>query len=261
MAKAMDRLVEVMRRLRDPESGCPWDLAQNFQSIAPHTLEETYEAIEAIEENDTPAMIDELGDLLFQIIFYAQLGSEAKLFDLETIASRAADKMIERHPHIFAKRDAKTAGEVLVNWEEDKALKREEKGHKSALDGISRALPAMLRAVKLQRRAARVGFDWKEARDVLSKIREEIDELEAESELEPMSEELGDLLFSVINLARKLGIEPESALRSTNRKFERRFREIERRLHTAGRKMQESSLPELETLWTSVKKDLKKDSK
>jgi nucleoside triphosphate diphosphatase len=256
MTKSVERLVEVMRRLRDPKSGCPWDLAQNFQSIAPHTLEETYEVIEAIEENDTPAMIDELGDLLFQIIFYAQLGSEAKLFDLDLIASRAADKMIERHPHIFAERDAKTAGEVLVNWEEDKALKREAKGRTSALDGISRALPAMLRAVKLQKRAARVGFDWKEARDVLSKIREEIDELEAESEAEPMSEELGDILFSVINLARKLDIEPERALRTTNRKFERRFREIERRIHTAGRKVQECSLQELETLWTSVKKDL-----
>jgi ATP diphosphatase len=245
-----------MRRLRDPESGCPWDLAQNFQSIAPHTLEETYEVIEAIEQNDIEAMIDELGDLLFQIIFYAQLGSEAKLFDLEMIASRVAEKMIERHPHIFGERSAKTADEVLVNWEAAKAKKRQARtGQASALDGISHALPAMLRAAKLQKRAARVGFDWHEAKDVLAKIREEIDELEAENDAEAMKAECGDLLFTVINLARKLDIEPESALRKTNRKFERRFREVESRLHFVGKKPEEASLEEMETLWRAIKKE------
>lgn len=262
MSNAIDRLVGVMRRLRDPKSGCPWDLDQNFASIAPHTLEETYEVIEAVEQHDTHAMLDELGDLLFQIVFYAQLASEEKLFDLDAIATKVCDKMIERHPHIFDTRDVKTASDVLVNWEADKAAKRDAKAAAegrpvSALDGISQALPALLRAVKLQKRAARVGFDWEDARGVLGKIKEEIAELEAEIDRESsknaMKDECGDLLFAVINLARKLDIEPESALRSTNRKFERRFREVEQRLVAEGKKIEESSLEEMEHHWIAIK--------
>ena len=215
-----------MARLRDPNGGCPWDLEQDFKSIAPHTLEETYEVVEAIEQGKPAAMKDELGDLLFQIIFYAQMGREAGLFDLDQIANHAADKMIERHPHVFGDRDANTAQAVLSNWENDKAKKREAAADGkpvSALDGVSTALPASTRAVKLQNRAARVGFDWPEARDIIAKIREEIAEMEAEMDTsdnhDAIEDEFGDVFFAVINLARRLKVDPETALRRTNRKF------------------------------------------
>jgi ATP diphosphatase len=185
MSAAITRLIDVMARLRDPQKGCPWDVEQTFKSIAPYTIEETYEVVEAIENDDPQAIKDELGDLLFQIVFHAQMAREAGLFDLEQIANHVADKMIERHPHVFGDRDAVTAGHVVANWENDKAVKREAQAIKegralSVLDGVSTALPAATRAVKLQKRAARVGFDWPNARDVLAKIREEIAELEVE---------------------------------------------------------------------------------
>jgi len=269
MSKEMERLIEVMRRLRDPKGGCPWDLEQDLRSIAPHTLEETYEVVEAIEGGDPQAIKEELGDLLFQIVFHAQMASEAGLFDLEQIAGAVADKMIERHPHVFGDRDAHTAAAVLANWEADKAKKREAQARAdnrpvSALDGVSAALPALSRALKLQERAARTGFDWAEAADILAKIREEIGELESEikkQEKDGVEDELGDLFFAVVNLARRLDVDPETALRGTNRKFERRFREIEVRLAAQGRKLEDASLEEMEDIWTAIKQEEKRAKK
>ncbi|MGE3622408.1 MAG: nucleoside triphosphate pyrophosphohydrolase [Bdellovibrionales bacterium] len=261
----MDKLVEVMARLRNPEGGCPWDLEQNFKTIAPHTLEETYEVVEAIEQDNPQAIKEELGDLLFQIVFYAQLGREAGLFDLDAIAESVADKMIERHPHVFGDRDARTADAVLANWENDKASKREAEAQAgkriaSALDGISTALPANLRALKLQKRAARVGFDWTDARDILAKIAEEIGELETEmhaNNTDAIEDEFGDLLFALINLARRLQVDPEGALRRTNRKFETRFREVERRIQEGGKTMDQATLDEMEKIWVAIKMEEK----
>lgn len=266
MSKPIDRLVEIMARLRNPNGGCPWDLEQTFKTIAPYTLEETYEVVEAIEQNDPKAMMEELGDLLFQVIFHAQMGQEAGLFDLDKIASHVSDKMVERHPHVFGDRDAKTAVAVLTNWEADKAKKRAAEAQKenralSALDGVTAALPAMSRAIKLQNRAARVGFDWTNARDILAKIKEETSELEAEisaqSGKDRIEDELGDLFFALVNLARRLEIDPETALRRTNRKFERRFRAIELRLAAEGRRIEDASLEEMERIWVAVKEEEK----
>lgn len=266
MSKALDKLLDVMARLRDPKTGCPWDLEQNFQTIAPYTLEETYEVVEAIEKNDPQAMKDELGDLLFQIVFHAQMGREAGLFTFDEIAEHVADKMIERHPHVFGDRDANTAQAVLTNWESDKAAKREaaakaEGRSLSVLDGVTSSLPAATHAVKLQNRAARVGFDWTDAKDILAKIREETDELEVEINAkagkDAVEDELGDLFFALVNLARRLEVDPETALRRTNRKFERRFREIETRLAAQGRNIANASLDEMERIWVEVKNEEK----
>lgn len=258
-----------MARLRDPKGGCPWDLEQNFLTIAPYTIEETYELVEAIESNEPKAIKEELGDVLFQVVFHAQMASEAGLFDLDSVAKTVADKMIERHPHVFGDRDAKTSNDVLVNWESDKAAKRAKQAASegrvpSALDGVSAALPAATRAVKLQTRAARVGFDWAEAKDVLAKIREEIAELESEittaanaPNRDALEDELGDVFFAVANLARKLDIDPETALRRTNRKFERRFRGIEEALAKQGRQLSDASLNEMEKIWNEIKAEEK----
>ena len=249
-----------MARLRDPNGGCAWDLEQNFQSIAPHTLEETYELLEAIENNDTNAIKDELGDVLFQVVFHAQMASEAGLFDLDSVAGAVTDKMIERHPHVFGTRDVKTAAGVVDNWEADKEAKRKAQATgtpHSVLEGVCTALPAATRAVKLQKRAARVGFDWAEAKDVLAKIREEITELEHEisvnADKDFLEDELGDVFFAVTNLARKLDIDPETALRRTNRKFERRFQGIETALATQGSNISDASLDEMERIWNEIK--------
>jgi ATP diphosphatase len=268
MSTALDRLIQVMTQLRDPKTGCPWDLEQNFKSIAPYTIEETYEVVEAIESNDPDAMKDELGDLLFQVIFHAQIGRDAGLFDIDQIANHVTDKMIERHPHVFGDRDAVTAHDVLTNWESDKAAKRKAKadaaGQKeSALNGVSTALPAATRAVKLQKRAARVGFDWSAPADVINKIREELDELQVEiakdkiTNADAMEDELGDVFFALANLARHLDIDPETALRRTNRKFERRFRAIETQLASRNKKIEDATLDEMETIWNAVKAEEK----
>ena len=261
MSKGMERLLQVMARLRDPNGGCPWDLEQSFKSIAPYTLEETYEVVDAIERDDKQAIKEELGDLLFQVVFHAQMGSEAGLFTFDEIAAAVADKMVERHPHVFGNRNAANAAAVVTNWEADKAKKREAQAKAenraiSALDGVTTALPAMTHAVKLQSRAARVGFDWAEARDVLAKIQEEAGELGAEinsGNKDAREDELGDLLFAVTNLARKLDIDPETALRRTNRKFERRFREVETRLAAQGKPLPGASLEEMESTWINIK--------
>ena len=242
---SLDRLVAIMKRLRHPMTGCEWDSVQTFATIAPYTIEEAYEVADAIARDDTGALADELGDLQLQVVFHAQMAEEAGHFTLDDVIDRICDKMERRHPHIFG--DAEHGGHHL--WEVIKAEERAASPDKSALAGIALALPALERAAKLQRRAAQTGFDWPDASGPRAKIDEELAELEAETDHEPMFEEMGDLLFAVVNLARKLNIEPEAALREANRKFERRFREIEKAPDFA-----KLSLDEKEELWRAAKK-------
>ena len=241
----LERLREIMRRLRDPKTGCEWDTVQTFESIAPYTIEEAYEVADAISRKDMDGLADELGDLQLQVVFHAQMAEETGQFTLEDVISRICDKMERRHPHIFG--DAEHGGHHL--WEKIKADERATDPDKSALAGVALALPALERAAKLQRRAARVGFDWPDVSGPRAKIDEELAELEAESEHPRMLEELGDLLFAVVNLARHLNIEPEAALREANRKFESRFRAIEQEPGFI-----QMSLNEKEALWVRAKK-------
>ncbi len=252
--EGVQKLLSVMARLRAP-GGCPWDLEQTHQSLAKDLLEEAYETVEAIESGDLLHLREELGDLLLQVVFHAQIAEESGHFDFDGIARHEADKMIERHPHVFGDRDGvKTAQDVLTNWEADKAQKRAAEG---VLDGVSVALPALARALKLQQRAARVGFDWSDPKDILGKIREETEELAVEiasgKSKEAMTDELGDLFFVLVNLARHLKIDPETALRGTNAKFEARFRFIEKSLAAQGRDARQASLEEMEALWQAAK--------
>jgi ATP diphosphatase len=239
----LERLVAIMRRLRDPDRGCEWDREQTFATIAPYTIEEAYEVADAIARDDMDALADELGDLQLQVVFHAQMAEEVGAFTLEDVIDRICDKLERRHPHIFG--DA----EHSPGWEELKAAERGKSPDDSALAGVALALPALERAAKLQRRAARVGFDWPDKRGPRAKIDEELAELDAETEHQPMLEELGDLLFAVVNLSRHLNIEPEAALREANRKFEQRFRAIE---NTPG--FADMSLGDKEELWVAVKK-------
>ena len=234
-----------MRRLRDPKSGCEWDTVQTFATIAPYTIEEAYEVADAIDRDDMDALADELGDLQLQVVFHAQMAEEAGKFTLEDVIGRICDKMERRHPHIFG--DAERGGHHL--WERIKAEERAANPDRSALAGVALALPALERAVKLQRRAARIGFDWPDSAGARAKIDEELAELDAESTQPRMSDELGDLLFAVVNLARHLNIEPEAALRQANAKFERRFRAIETIPGFA-----QLPLDEKEALWTAAKR-------
>ena len=263
----MARLLEIMAHLRDPQSGCPWDKEQSFRTIAPYTIEEAYEVADAIEREDWPALREELGDLLFQVVFYAQMGREKAWFDFADIARDVSDKMERRHPHVFGDAKIETAEDQTRAWENHKAAERGAKAaikigdiaEHSALDGVPLALPALTRAEKLQKRAARVGFDWPEAAQVLDKIEEEIAELRAELKAgsKPGSrteDELGDLLFALVNLARHLGHDADQALRGTNAKFERRFRFIEAELTKAGKRPDQASLDEMEALWRRAKK-------
>lgn len=239
----LDRLVAIMRRLRDPERGCEWDREQSFATIAPYTIEEAYEVADAIARDDMDALADELGDLQLQVVFHAQMASEAGHFSLDDVLNRISDKLERRHPHIFG--DA----EHSPGWEELKAAERKKSPDNSALAGVALALPALERAAKLQRRAARVGFDWPDVSGPRAKIHEELAELDAESDHHRMLEELGDLLFAVVNLARHLNIEPEAALREANRKFEKRFRAIEQ-----APSFESLSLEEKEALWVDAKR-------
>ena len=240
---SLDRLVAIMERLRDPVSGCEWDSVQTFASIAPYTIEEAYEVADAIERDDMADLADELGDLQLQVVFHAQMAREAGHFTLDDVIARICDKLERRHPHIFG--DAEHGGHHL--WEEIKAEERAAKPDQSALAGVGLALPALERAAKLQKRAARTGFDWPHASGPRAKIDEELVEL-AEAAPEHRAEELGDLLFSVVNLARHLKIDPEDALRQANRKFERRFRAIE-----TAPGFGNLSLDEMEKLWRAAK--------
>mgnify|MGYP003341012708 CR=1 FL=1 len=252
----IERLKQVMERLRDPERGCPWDVEQTFATIAPYTVEEAYEVADAIERNDLRDLKEELGDLLFQVVFHARMAEEQGLFHFDDVAAAIADKLERRHPHVFADAGFRTSEEQTVAWEVIKAEERKGKEKHGVLADVPAGLPALTRAVKLTKRAARVGFDWPSTREVLEKLREETAELEAEIEAGDMDkarEELGDFLFVVANLARKLGVEPEDALRSANAKFVRRFRYIEERLAEDGRTPEQSDLAEMDRLWDEVR--------
>ena len=247
----LPRLVEIMRRLRDPETGCPWDIAQDFASIAPYTIEEAHEVADAIERRAWGELRGELGDLLLQAVYHAQMAAEAGLFDLDDVVRGIADKMVARHPHVFGdeSRD-KTAAQQTLDWEAQKARER---GAAGVLDGVALGLPALLRALKLQKRAARVGFDWPSTDEVIDKIVEEAAELRAERDPEKRFEEMGDLLFVMANLARHMDIDPEAALRAANAKFVRRFRHIEAELAARGKRPEESDLAEMDALWDAAK--------
>ena len=251
-------LLEIMRRLRDPNGGCPWDIEQTFATIAPYTIEEAYEVSGAIEDNDWPALKEELGDLLLQVVYHAQMASERGLFGFGDVVEAITAKMIARHPHVFG--DATklaSAAEQTVAWEEHKTRERKARNAAGVLDDVPHALPALLRAEKLQKRAATVGFDWDSAAKVVEKVAEEAQEIVDASSRglpkEKLADEVGDLLFVVVNLARHLKIDPEDALRRTNAKFIRRFRAIEAALAAKGKTPTEASLDEMENLWQAAK--------
>ena len=261
-------LLTIMQQLRNPESGCPWDQAQDFASIVPFTLEEAYEVVDTIERQAWEELPDELGDLLFQIVFYCQLGQEQGKFDFSTVVARISDKLIRRHPHVFAQPENNVVGAITNThdlsqaWDSLKANERQQKELHSALDDIPQALPALSRARKIQHRVAKVGFDWAELEPVVAKIHEEIDEVLVEVNLRHQDpdfyqprivDEMGDLLFAVVNLARHLNVDPEQALRQANHKFERRFRGVEQCVDNSGKPIQQHSLEELDHYWNVVK--------
>ncbi|WP_213683910.1 nucleoside triphosphate pyrophosphohydrolase [Roseicyclus sp.] len=255
----IDRLRAIMARLRDPVTGCPWDVAQDFATIAPYTIEEAYEVADAIERQAWDELKGELGDLLFQSVFHARMAEEAGLFDLDDVATAIADKMIARHPHVFGdESNAKSADQQVADWEKLKAAERAAKAKGGVLDDVALGLPALMRAEKLQKRAARVGFDWPDIAMVIDKIAEEARELaEARATLpqDKIAEEMGDLLFVMANLARHLKVDPEDALRRANAKFTRRFAFIEAELTKRGKRPDDSDLAEMDALWDSAKRE------
>ena len=264
---SMAELLRIMQRLRDPESGCPWDLKQDFASIVPYTLEECYELADAIGQNDLPHIADELGDVLFQVVFYSQLGSEQGAFDFSSVVDGIARKLLRRHPHVFADgavegrvNQAVTTEQVKERWE---AIKQEERAERAGteggiLDDVPRALPALSRAQKLQKRAAGVGFDWPDSEGVMAKLDEELAELKSALDAgspDAMAEELGDLLFTVVNMTRRCGLDAEAVLRQANQKFETRFQHMERAALQAGSGLAQESLGRLEQRWQAAKSD------
>ena len=265
----IDRLLDIMAALRTPGTGCPWDLEQSFATIAPYTIEEAYEVADAIERGDLDDLKDELGDLLLQVVFHAQMAREANAFDFNDVAAAISDKMVRRHPHVFGDAQADAPDAVKVQWETIKAEESRERAERRAnnglptdderfLDSVPNVLPALLGALKLQKKAARVGFDWPETGAVIAKIREELGEVESELAVSPVSrdrleDEIGDLLFAAANLARHLKIEPETALRRTNAKFRRRFGHIEDALKASGQSLEAASLDEMEAHWQAAK--------
>lgn len=258
----IERLLEIMRRLRDPKNGCPWDIEQTFDTIAPYTIEEAYEVADAIERKDWPELEGELGDLLLQTVYHTAMGEEDGNFSFQSVVRAISNKMVARHPHVFGdeSRD-KSAEQQTRDWEAIKAAERAGKKQGGALDGVAVGLPSLLRAYKLQNRAARVGFDWPSTDQVIDKIQEEAAELvEARDELthEEMTEEFGDLMFVMANLARHLKIEPEEALRAANAKFTRRFEGVEAKLAEIGKTPAQSDLAEMDALWDAVKVDERK---
>lgn len=276
----LQRLLDIMALLRDPQHGCPWDLKQDYKSLVPYTLEEAYEVAEAIELGDMDEVKKELGDLLFQVVFYAQLAKEEGLFDFEDIAAAIADKMISRHPHVFADHQYENEEAFLKAWEEQKQFEKKQTGKDaqteaqieeshplSLMDDISRILPAMTRAVKIQKKMTHIGFDWDSAEDVVPIIRQELDEFEealrnykrghnteSVSLEKKVEEELGDVLFSCVNLARKLKLDPEQVLRSGNHKFSQRFRRLENHYQHNRQQMEDASIEQLEQVWQAIKK-------
>ena len=258
----IDRLLEIMRRLRDPEGGCPWDIEQDFNSIAPYTIEEAYEVADAIQRKDWSELEGELGDLLLQTVYHTAMGEEAGLFTFQSVVQAISDKMVARHPHVFGNepRD-KSAEQQTADWEKIKAVERASKAQKGTLDGVAVGLPALLRALKLQKRAARVGFDWPSTDEVIDKITEEARELvEARETLSQseIEEEFGDLLFVMANLGRHLGIDPEAALRATNAKFTARFERVETKLAERGKTPSQSTLAEMDALWDEAKEEMRR---
>jgi MazG family protein len=254
--QGIEGLLEVMRRLRDPETGCPWDKEQTFDTIAPYTIEESYEVADAIQRKDLRDLKEELGDLLFQVVFHARIAEEMGLFDFNDVAAGMSTKLIRRHPHVFGDAGDRTADEQNVAWEVIKAEERKAKEKHGLLDDVPVGLPALTRAAKLTKRAARVGFDWPSVNEVLDKLDEETQELKVEvakGDVQKSHEELGDILFVLANLARKLDVEPENALRMTNAKFIRRFEVIEAELAKIGKTPDQSDLAEMDELWNAAK--------
>lgn len=253
--KSIEDLLSLMATLRTPGTGCPWDLEQSFRTIAPYTIEEAYEVADAIERGDMTELKGELGDLLFQTVFHARMAEEEGAFNFEDVARAITEKMRSRHPHVFGQAEARDAEEQTRQWEAQKAEERAAKGAHGLLDDVPVGLPGLTRAVKLQRRAARIGFDWKNPRDVLDKIAEETGELVEgidSGNQDRIEDEFGDLLFVIANLSRHLNVDPEAALRRANEKFSRRFRHIEQRLEDEGR-LGDASLEEMEALWVEAK--------
>ncbi len=255
---ALQDLLEVMVRLRDPDTGCPWDKVQTFESIAPYTIEEAYEVADAVRLGDMAGLREELGDLLLQVVYHACLAEESGLFDFEDVVRGITAKMISRHPHVFGDKQAESASDVIVLWDEQKDKEKAGKGkvQESILDDVPLALPAVMRAQKLQKRAARVGFEWPEAVQVLDKLEEEINELReaiAEKSASAIHEEIGDVMFCVINFGRMLDIDCEQSLRDTNAKFERRFKGIESDLKAMNKEFSDTNLDEMESLWHAQK--------
>ena len=260
--KQLARLLDIMARLRDPETGCPWDVKQTFETIAPFTIEEAYEVSEAIASGDRDKICDELGDLLLQVVFHAQMATEEDSFTFEDVAEQVGDKLVRRHPHVFG--NLTTTDEQLVkqNWEAIKKAERADESNgqtASILDDITSTLPAMVRAAKLQKRAASVGFDWPDITAVMKKMHEELDELDqvltdTPQDKERLLDEIGDILFVASNLARKAGLDPETALLGCNRKFERRFHYIEEQLYNQNCRLEDASLTKMEDLWNEAKK-------
>ncbi|MCV9878530.1 nucleoside triphosphate pyrophosphohydrolase [Brenneria izbisi] len=255
---AIERLLSIMKTLRDPEQGCPWDRKQTFDTITSYTLEETYEVLDAISRKDFDDLRGELGDLLFQVVFYAQMAQEQGLFDFSDVCDAISDKLERRHPHIFADADLADSEAVLVNWEQTKAQERAEKDRHSPLDDIPDALPALMKAQKIQQRCASVGFDWNSLGPVVDKVYEEIEEVMHEArqavvDEEKLGEEIGDLLFATVNLSRHLGHKAERALQAANRKFTRRFRQVEQIVNASGKTLEQASLEEMEAAWQKVK--------
>lgn len=252
------RLIDIMAALRDPIAGCPWDREQSFESIAPYTIEEAYEVADAIARRDFASLPDELGDLLFQVVYHARMAEEAGRFAFADVARAIADKMIRRHPHVFGDAASRDAAAQTAAWEAQKSVERAARAETGVLAGVPAGLPALTRAAKLTARAARIGFDWPDADAVLEKLHEEVAELRAElpgGDPDRLTDEVGDLLFVLANLARKLKLDPETCLRHANRKFTQRFQAMEHRAESRGHTLDEMTLREMEALWQSVKRD------
>ncbi len=264
---SIDRLISVMARLRDPETGCPWDVKQTFRTIAPYTIEEAYEVADAIERDNLSDLKEELGDLLLQVVFHARMAEEQQEFTFDDVAAAIADKLVRRHPHVFGEQSADTPDDVLKIWEAGKAAERSAKASdegkvESVLDGVAVTLPALTRAAKIQKRMSRVGFDWQKPSEVAEKVQEELDELRAEiaaGDTDLARAELGDVLFTLAQMANHLDIEPETALRATTAKVERRFRYVEAALLKQGKPVDEASFDDMETLWQEAKRAEKID--